>query len=98
MKSKPKSLRMTRNYLYFICHLRIYGDNLAKWIEVEWKRSISGTRSMCARVRGMRKSMAPWGKTSSSTGRAGGWGVRGSGRLRQQTVRKGLALNSVDNV
>lgn len=43
----------------------------------------------------MRKSMAPWGKTSSSTGRAGGWGVRGSEEATQQTVRKGLALNKV---
>lgn len=41
---------------------------------------------------GMRKSMAPWGKTSSSTGRAGGWGVRGSEEAEIADIQKGPGI------
>ena len=40
----------------------------------------------------MRKSMAPWGNTSSSIDRAGGWGVRGSDEDEAAGIQKGPSM------
>ena len=49
---------MSRNYLFFYLSVspKYMSDNLAKWIEVGLKkRSIPGTGSICARVRGCQR-------------------------------------------